>query len=111
MLCLLMVLVNAFGLNSCGSTAQNVKFSLKDFFSKCDQSQFPECQKQPPEVFCKKRCSWKFQKIHRKTHVSFLFLIKLQALACNFIKKKTLTQLCSYEFCEVLKNIFMEHLR
>ena len=26
-------------------------------------------QKQPPEVFCKKRCSYKFRKIHRKTPV------------------------------------------
>ena len=26
-------------------------------------------QKQPPEVFCKKRCSQKFRKIHRKTPV------------------------------------------
>ena len=26
-------------------------------------------QKQPLEVFCKKRCSWKFRKIHRKTTV------------------------------------------
>ena len=26
-------------------------------------------QKQTPEVFCKKRCSWKFHKIHRKTPV------------------------------------------
>ena len=26
-------------------------------------------QKQPPEMFCKKRCSWKFRKIHRKTHL------------------------------------------
>ena len=26
-------------------------------------------QKQPPEVFCKKRRSWKFRKIHRKTPV------------------------------------------
>ena len=25
-------------------------------------------QKQPPEVFCKKKCSYKFRKIHRKTH-------------------------------------------
>ena len=24
-------------------------------------------QKQPPEVFCKKKCSYKFRKIHRKT--------------------------------------------
>ena len=26
-------------------------------------------QKQPTEVFCKKRCSWKFCKIHKKTPV------------------------------------------
>ena len=26
-------------------------------------------QKQPPEVFCKKRCSQKFRKIHRETSV------------------------------------------
>ena len=56
-------------------------------------------QKQPPEAFCKKMCSWKFQKIHRKTPVPVTFLIKLQVSglqlcqerdwpqACNFIKK------------------------
>ena len=27
-------------------------------------------QKQPPEMFFEKRCSQKFHKIHRKTHVS-----------------------------------------
>ena len=30
---------------------------------------FLRIQKQSPEVFCKKRCSYKFQKIHRKTPV------------------------------------------
>ena len=31
--------------------------------------------------------------------------------ACNFIKKETLTQLFSYEFCEISKNTFFtEHL-
>ena len=34
------------------------------------------------------------------------FLIKLQALACNFIKKETLTQVFSCEFCEISKNTF-----
>ena len=28
-----------------------------------------QSQKQPPQVFCKKRCSQKFRKIHRKTSV------------------------------------------
>ena len=36
--------------------------------------------KQPPEVFFKKRCSWKFRKILRKTPVpESPFLIKFQA--------------------------------
>ena len=34
------------------------------------------------------------------------FLIKLQAEACNFIKKETLTQVLSCEFCEISKNTF-----
>ena len=34
------------------------------------------------------------------------FLIKLQAWACNFIKKETLAQLFSREFCEISKNTF-----
>ena len=37
------------------------------------------------------------------------FLIKLQA--CNFIKKETLAQVFSYEFCEIFEtNFFTEHL-
>ena len=32
------------------------------------------------------------------------FLIKLQASACNFIKKETVTQVFSCEFCENFKN-------
>ena len=58
--------------------------------------------KQPPEVFCKKRCSQKCCKIHRKT----------QAQACNFIKKESLAQVFSCEFCEISKNTFFtEHVR
>ena len=57
-------------------------------------------KKQPPEVLCKKRCSQKFRKIHRKT-----------LKACNFIKKETLAQVFSCQFCEISKNIFFtEHL-
>ena len=33
-----------------------------------------------------------------------LFLIKLQAEACNFIKKETLAHVFSCEFCEISKN-------
>ena len=34
------------------------------------------------------------------------FLRKLQVSACNFIKKETLPQVFSYEFCEIFKNTF-----
>ena len=54
-------------------------------------------EKQPPEVFCKKRCSQKFRKIHRKTLVADSFLIKLQVFRA---------------FCEISENTFFtEHLR
>ena len=33
-----------------------------------------------------------------------IFLIKLKASACNFIKKETLTQVFSCELCEISKN-------
>ena len=40
------------------------------------------------------------------------FLIKLQVLVCNFIKKESLAQVFSFEFCEISKNnFFTEHLR
>ena len=40
------------------------------------------------------------------------FLIKLQASGSNFIKKETLAQVFSCEFCEIFKNaFFIEHLR
>ena len=40
-----------------------------------------------------------------------LFLLKLQAEACHFIKKETVAQMFSCEFCEIFKNTFFtEHL-
>ena len=63
-------------------------------------------QKQPPEVFCRKMCSWKFHKIHRKTPVPEAFFNRLWPQACNFIKKETLVQVFSCEFCEISKNTF-----
>ena len=42
-------------------------------------------QKQPPEVFYKKRCSEKFRKFHRKTPVLESLLIKLQAYSIRNI--------------------------
>ena len=49
------------------------------------------------------------QNSHEKTYARVSFLIKLQA--CNFIKKETLAQMFSCEFCEIVKNtFFIEHL-
>ena len=52
-----------------------------------------------PEVFGKKSCSRKFCKIQRKTPESHF-------KACSFIKKKTLTQVFSCEFCKISKSTF-----
>ena len=69
---------------------------------------FENTQKQPPEVFYEKRCSQKFNKIHRK-HLCQSPFFKPQA--CNFIKKETPAEVFSREFCEISKNIFfIEHL-
>ena len=46
------------------------------------------------------------QNSREKTCARFSFSIKLQALARNFIKKETLAQIFSYEFCEISKNAF-----
>ena len=46
-------------------------------------------QKQAPEVFCKKRCSWKFHKIHGKTSMPATLLKKRLWHRCfpvNFVK-------------------------
>ena len=81
-------------------------------------------QKPPPEAFCKKMCSWEFHKIHRKTPVPKTFFNKAAGLrpatlskkriwpqACYFIKKETLVQAISCEFCEISKNTFFaEHI-
>ena len=55
----------------------------------------------------------KFCKIHRKTPApATLGLPATQAEACNFIKKETMAQVLSCEFCEISKNTFStEHLR
>ena len=57
------------------------------FFSKFEIMQWNGVinkQKQPPEVFYKKRCSKKFHKIHRKVSVlEFLFFNEVAGLAAS----------------------------
>ena len=59
-----------------------------------------------------RRCSVKkvFSEISKNsqenTCARVSFLIKLQAEACNFIKRETLGQVFSCEFCKISKNTF-----
>ena len=59
-----------------------------------------------PEVFCKKGVLTNFSKFTGKHLFQSLFLIKLHASACNFIKKETLTQVFCSGFYEISKNTF-----
>ena len=52
------------------------------------------------------------QNSQENTCATASFVIKLQASACNFIKKETLARVFSFDFCEICKNTFFtEHLR
>ena len=59
-----------------------------------------------------KRVLRNFAKFTRKHLCQSLFFNKVADEACNFIKKETLAQVFSCEFCEIFENIFFtEHLR
>ena len=50
------------------------------------------------------------QNSQENTYARVYFLVKLQVDACNLIKKETLAQVFSCEFCEIFKNTyFTEH--
>ena len=67
---------------------------------------------EPPKVFCKIKVFLEIsQNPKENTCARVSFLIKLQALACNFTKNKTVAQMFSCEFCKIFKNTFFtEHL-
>ena len=52
-----------------------------------------------PEMFCKRVTLRTFAKFTGNTCARVSFLINLQFIACNFIKKETLAQVFSCEFC------------
>ena len=65
-----------------------------------------------PEVFYKKGVLRHFTKFTGNNLCQRLFFNKAAGLACNFIKKESLAQVFSCEFCEIFKNIFFtEQLR
>ena len=55
-------------------------------------------------VFCKKKVLWKCCKNVQENTCARIFFNLVAGL--NFIKKETLAQMFSYEFCEIFKNQF-----
>ena len=60
-----------------------------------------------PEVLSKKGFLEISQNSQENTCAKDSFLIKLQGQTCTFIKKETLAQVFSCEFCEISKNTFL----
>ena len=59
-----------------------------------------------PDVLCEKGVLRNFAKFTGKHLCQNLFFNKVAGGACNFIKKETLTQVFSCEFCDISKNTF-----
>ena len=59
-----------------------------------------------PDVFCEKGALRNFAKFKEKYLCQSLSLNKAAGAACNFIKKETLAQVFSCEFCDISKNTF-----
>ena len=61
-------------------------------------------QKQTPEAFCEKRCSYKFRKFTGKHLRWSLFLIKWEAFWSAALLKETLTQALTCEYSKKFQN-------
>ena len=57
-----------------------------------------------PEVFHKKVVVRNFAKFTGKNTCTNIFLINWRPETCNFVKRETLAQVFSCEFCEISKN-------
>ena len=71
---------------------------------------FYKSQKQPPKVFCKKRCSKKFCKIQRITHVTESLFNKVAGLRPVTLLKKRLCRRCfAVNFSIFLRTSFLQN--
>ena len=61
-------------------------------------------------MVCEKRAFKILQNSQENTSARAIFLIKLQAPACIFIRKETLAEVLSFEFYEIFKNIFLQNI-
>ena len=88
----------------------------KKVFHKCFSSilykskkQLFEGQKQPPEVFYKKRCSLKFRKIHRKTPVPESLFNKVAGpIPATLLKKRFRHRSFPVNFMKFLRTTFLQ---
>ena len=63
-----------------------------------------EAELQKPEMFCKKRCSEKYRKVHTKTPVPESLFNEVAGLdPATSLKEKTPIEVFSDEFCKMLK--------
>ena len=68
-------------------------------------------KKQPPEVFCKRTCSWKFRKFYRKIPALESHFNKVAGLRETFWKRDSNTCIFSIEICEIFESTYFgEHL-
>ena len=84
---------------------------LKNFGKSSGRFNMKKFQKQPLEVFCKKKLFLKtLQNSLENTCARVSFFIKLQGETCNFIKKKRLWHRCfPVNYAKFLnKNIFLQ---
>ena len=75
-----------------------------------DNMRFYMFRSSPPHVLCEKVFLEISQNPQDNTFARASFLIKLQA-CCNFIKKETLAQVFSCDFCEISKNNIFHRTR
>ena len=76
---------------------------FKGFF--CHEKIKIDVQKWSPVVFCKNSVLWIFAKFTVK-HLCQSLFNKLQAETYNFVKKESLAQVFSCQFCQISKNTF-----
>ena len=89
-----------------------LNYKLSTYYYNTDACKDPsDYRSSRPEVFCKNGVLRNFAKFTGKHLCQSLFFNKVAGGACNFIKKETLAQVFSCEFCEISKTpFFIEHL-
>ena len=87
----------------------DIKFDCNVNLRSIQEEEISNIESSRPEVFCKNGALRNFSKFTGKHLCQSLFFNKVAGIkpeACNSIKKETLAQVFSCEFCEISKNTF-----